>query len=41
MTELENETVFSLDRLPTKSYEKDYDVQVDITIEMDLNLTQL
>lgn len=37
MTELENETVFSLDRLPTKSYEKDYDVQLDITVEMNLN----
>ena len=37
MTELENETVFSLDRLPTKSYEKDYDAQLDITVEMNLN----
>ena len=37
MTELENETVFSLDQLPTKSYEKDYDVQLDITVEMNLN----
>ena len=37
LTELEDTTVFQLEQLPNKSYEKDYDVQVDITIEMNLN----
>ena len=39
LTELEDDTVFRFKIEPFKSYEKDYDVQVDITIEMDLNLT--
>ena len=39
LTELEDDTVFRFNLEPFKSYEKDYDVQVDITIEMDLNLT--
>ena len=37
MTELEDETVFRLDELPIRSYEKDFDVQLDITVEMNLN----
>ena len=37
MTELEDETVFRLDEMPIRSYEKDYDVQLDITVEMNLN----
>lgn len=37
LTELEDETVFRLEQLPTKSYEKDYEVQLDLTIEMNLN----
>lgn len=36
-TELEDETVFRLEQLPSRSYEKDYDVQLDITVEMNLN----
>ena len=39
MTELEDESVFRLNMQPSVSYEKDYDVQMDITVEMDLNLT--
>jgi len=39
ITELEDQSVFRFNIEPFKSYEKDYDVQVDITIEMDLNLT--
>lgn len=39
LTEIEDERVFRFNLEPFKSYEKDYDVQVDITIEMDLNLT--
>ena len=31
-------SVFRLNMDPFKSYEKDYDVQVDVTVEMDLNL---
>mmetsp|Transcript_36663 Transcript_36663/g.48146 ORF Transcript_36663/g.48146 Transcript_36663/m.48146 type:complete len:240 (-) Transcript_36663:585-1304(-) len=37
-TELEDTSVFQFNLEPFKSYEKDYDVQVDITIEMDLNM---
>ena len=37
LTELDDESVFTLERLPTKSYEKDFDVQLDITIEMNLD----
>ena len=37
LTEIEDDTVFALEQLPTKSYEKDYDVQLDITIEMNLD----
>ena len=29
--------MFRLEQLPTKSYEKDYEVQLDVTIEMNLN----
>ena len=36
-TELEDDTVFRLEQLPNKSYEKDFDVQLDITIEMNLD----
>ena len=37
LTELKDQTVFRLKQLPTKSFEKNYDVQMDITIEMNLN----
>ena len=37
LTELEDTSVFRLESLPTKSYEKDNDVQLDITVEMNLN----
>ena len=38
LTELEDSRVFSFNQMPVKSYEKGTDVQVDITIEMDLDL---
>ena len=37
ITELEDASVFKLEMLPLRSYEKDYDVQLDITIEMNLD----
>ena len=37
ITELEDETVFHLEQMPQRSYEKDEDVQLDITVEMNLN----
>ena len=40
-TELEDETVFRFEQLPSRSYEKDYDVQLDITVEMNLNQVQI
>ena len=38
LTELEDTSVFEFLIQPFKSYEKDYDVQVDVTIEMELNM---
>ena len=37
ITELEDASVFKLEMLPLRSYEKDYDVQLDVTIEMNLD----
>lgn len=37
LTELADSRIFKLDQLPTKSYEKDFDTQMDITIEMNRN----
>ena len=37
ITELRDSRVFRIQGLPTKSYEKDYEVQLDMTIEMNLN----
>ena len=37
VTELEDGTLFSLDKESIRSYEKDSHTQVDITIEMNLN----
>ena len=38
MTELEDITLFTLEPLPARSYEKDFDTWFDLTIEMNLNL---
>ena len=38
LTELEDTSVFEFVIQPFKSYEKDYEVQVDVTIEMELNM---
>ena len=37
LTELENASIFKLELLPKRPYEKDYDVKVDLTIEMNLD----
>ena len=37
LTELQDESIFKLEMLPLKPYEKDYNVQMDITVEMNLN----
>jgi hypothetical protein len=34
LTEVEDGSIFTLDRNPDRSYEKDYDAQFDLTIEM-------
>ena len=41
ITELADETIFTLDPLPIRSFEKNYDVQLDITIEMNLSQRQI
>ena len=37
LTELEDASIFRLDAEPIRSYEKDFDVQIDIQVEMNLN----
>ena len=37
LTELENDAIFSVDQTSTLSYEKGYDVQMDIQFEMNLD----
>ena len=37
LTEIEDNSIFEIEALPIRSYEKDYCVQMDITIEMNLN----
>ena len=37
LTMFEDSKVFKLEQFPTRSYEKDYVTQMDITIEMNLN----
>lgn len=41
LTELEEDSLFRLNPLTLRPYEKDYDVQMDITIERDLALNIL
>lgn len=41
LTELDDDSLFRLKPLPLRPYEKDFDVQMDITIEMDLTLNIL
>ena len=37
LTQLTDATVFKIEGQPLRSYEKDYDAQMDITIEMNLD----
>lgn len=37
LTEYNNDELFLFEKLPNKSYDKDDRVQMDITIEMNLN----
>ena len=37
LTELENSSIFKFEQEPKRPYEKDYDVKVDLTIEMNLD----
>ena len=37
LTELEDDSIFNLNRIWTGTYEKEYEVQMDITIEMNLD----
>ena len=41
ITELHDSSVFSLEPLPVRSYERDYIVQMEISIEMNLDQTTL
>lgn len=41
ITELEDSSVFTIESMPARSYEKDRFVQMDISIEMNLNQTTL
>ena len=37
LTEIEDNSIFQIEPLPIRSYEKDYCVQMDITIEMNMD----
>ena len=37
LTEVENDSIFTLERMPDRSYEKDYVAQFDLSIEMHLD----
>ena len=37
ITEIEDDTLFTIDPIPKRSFEKEEHVQTDITIEMNLN----
>lgn len=41
LTEIYDSSVFEIEPLPVRSYEKDYIVQMDISIEMNLDLQTL
>ena len=41
ITEIYDDSVFQIEPLPVRSYEKDYFVQMDISIEMNLDQTTL
>lgn len=41
ITELENNNIFTVDTLATLSYEKEFDVQMDIQFEMNLDKVTL
>ena len=41
LTELEDASIFRLDAEPIRSYEKDFDVELDIQVEMNLNQVQI
>ena len=40
VTELDDSSIFTLNREPDRSYEKDYNAQFDLTIEMDFDIIQ-
>ncbi len=37
LTELKDNSLFTLHRMPDRSYEKDYYAQFDLTVEMDMD----
>ncbi len=37
-TELTDDSIFTLSRMPDRSYEKDYYVQFDLTVEMHMDI---
>ena len=37
VTEYSDDTIYKLEELPSRSYEKDYDTQLDITIQVNPN----
>ena len=41
LTEIEDSSIFQIEPLPIRSYEKDYCVQMDITLEMNLDKTTM
>ena len=38
LTKISNDGIFQIEKVQTRTYEKDYDVQMDITVEMNLSV---
>ena len=41
LTEIKDSSLFKLELMQVRSQEKNYDVQMEVTIEMNLNLTMI
>ena len=41
LTKIKNDGIFQIEKVQTRTYEKDYDVQMDVTVEMNLSVKNI
>ena len=41
LTRISNDNIFEIEKIQTRTYEKDYDVQMDVTVEMNLSVNNV